>query len=137
MLSQRGQCYKFEILSRSGSVKKFEFLHPFSKATEKTERNFMFCYGSAVLPFKFKCWQLLAGFWDYSLHHLLINLLFSSNLIKGRKTRPSSNFPWPNETQADVLKCHSYAPDRWNHPAIYLHALQPPKQSVLKNFNVL
>ena len=32
------------LVSRSGSVKKFEFLHPFSKATEKTEK-IMFCFG--------------------------------------------------------------------------------------------
>ena len=34
-------------MSRSGNVKKFEFLHPFSKATEKTEK-IMFCFGSAL-----------------------------------------------------------------------------------------
>ena len=33
-------------LLRSGSVKKFEFLRPFIKATEKTEKK-IFCFGLA------------------------------------------------------------------------------------------
>ena len=64
---------------RSGSVKKFEFLWSFKKATDKTEK-IIFCFGSPldqiyiehkmkslftvssnVLPFKFKCGQPLAG----------------------------------------------------------------------------
>ena len=51
-------------MSRSGSVKKFEFLRPFSKVTEKTEKNHVFHWisllkmkslfatNSNVLPFK-------------------------------------------------------------------------------------
>jgi hypothetical protein len=54
----------------AGSLKKFEFLHPFSKATEKTEKKSCFALDqlyielkakslftttSNVLPFKFKC----------------------------------------------------------------------------------
>ena len=35
------------LVSRSGIVKKCEFLRPFSKATEKTEK-IMFCFGSAL-----------------------------------------------------------------------------------------
>jgi hypothetical protein len=35
---QRIYLTQYEFLSRSGSVKKFEFLRPFSKATEKTEK---------------------------------------------------------------------------------------------------
>ena len=57
------------LVSRYGSVRKFEFLRPFSNATEKTE-IIMFCFDqlhialktkslltttSNVLPFKFKC----------------------------------------------------------------------------------
>ena len=52
--------------SRSGSVKEFEFLRPFIKATEKTEKNtyqldiklrakHLFTTTSNVLPLKFKC----------------------------------------------------------------------------------
>ena len=36
------------LVSRSVSVKKFEFLRPFSKATEKTEKKIMFCFGSSL-----------------------------------------------------------------------------------------
>ena len=55
------------LASRSGSVKKFEFLHPFSKVTEKTscfaldqlyielKMKSLFKTTSNVLPFKFKC----------------------------------------------------------------------------------
>ena len=61
---------KFLILSRSGSVNKLEFLRPFSKATEKTEKKSCFALDqlyielktkslftttSNDLPFKFKC----------------------------------------------------------------------------------
>ena len=64
------------LVSRSGSVKKFEFLRPFSKATEKTEKKSYFASDQLYielkakslstttindLPFKFKCLQLLAG----------------------------------------------------------------------------
>ena len=57
------------LVSRSGSVKKFEFLRPFSKATEKTEKKScfaldklyielkmksLFTITSNILPFKFK-----------------------------------------------------------------------------------
>ena len=38
------------IFSRSGTVKKFEFLRPFSKATEKT----MFCFVSLYIELKTK-----------------------------------------------------------------------------------
>jgi hypothetical protein len=73
------------LVSRSGSVKKFEFLRPFSKATEKTEKSCfaldqlyielkmkrLFTTTSNVLPVKIKCRQLLAGSGHQSLHRLL------------------------------------------------------------------
>ena len=77
-------------MSRSGSIKKFEFLRKFSKATEKT----MFCFVSVLywteskkfvdsarqcfaftpcVQFKpkFKCWQHLAGSWQDSTRAFL------------------------------------------------------------------
>ena len=43
------------LVSRSGSVKKFEFLRPFSKATEKTEKKSCFSLDQLTENEKFVC----------------------------------------------------------------------------------
>ena len=51
------------LVSRSGSVKKFEFLRPFSKATEKTEKKTVLLWISFISNCKQKvCLQQPAMF---------------------------------------------------------------------------
>ena len=93
------------LVSRSGSVKKFEFLRPFSKATEKTEKNHVFHWISLlkmkslfvtncnVLPFKV---QMLTTSWllpDLDINSSIFYQIFKSLMKNGNIfSCPDSNF---------------------------------------------